>query len=187
MHLSPAPLAPATAARKPRRHLYIILVLLVVAALAYVAAKVGVSGSRGLPDRANRGMLIAFYTVSLAMNVLELVLAVVYLPRHLRAVRRAGVLGQINSDEAPAAATGKSSEKKGYASLMRLLRMSKPETMMLSVGMVALIVASASFVAGPLFFGMVINAAANNHSTEDLKWATLWLGLIYAVPCTHAT
>eukprot|EP01113_Clastostelium_recurvatum_P035813 TRINITY_DN5027_c0_g1_i2.p1 TRINITY_DN5027_c0_g1~~TRINITY_DN5027_c0_g1_i2.p1 ORF type:complete len:797 (-),score=180.16 TRINITY_DN5027_c0_g1_i2:7-2397(-) len=77
---------------------------------------------------------------------------------------------------------GDDEAKKGkHATVMRLVKLARPEVYLLSAGMVALLISSGSTLAMPMFFGQIIEAVSVTKSSEELNQAILALFIIFLI------
>ncbi|XP_038053819.1 ABC transporter B family member 1-like [Patiria miniata] len=159
-----------------KRNLHAFTIALSLASLVYASIKGGLVLNAILNHPEYAPMHIT-YNVSVisavAFSLVEFVTAILG-PLFLRRLQIIRIKHELTDEDET-----KEKEEKKKANLGRLFSLAKPEWLLLLVGMLGLIVASASSMAAPLFFGFVVDAATHK-SMSAVNSTVLVLFLIFA-------
>eukprot|EP00051_Salpingoeca_urceolata_P021780 m.345860 g.345860 ORF g.345860 m.345860 type:complete len:201 (-) comp19860_c0_seq7:1808-2410(-) len=156
--------------------------------LAFSVAKTALvlTDSDSGPGMGSKGLTVAFLVTSLVACVAELAVVSVT-PARLRRLE-ASLLSKPSAaiNDSLSEPDDEKADKSPDRGLGRLLTLAKPETKLLLGGGIALLIASGTQVAGPYFFGKVIDAAASENGKHKLTQSILILGVIYIVGAVSA-
>ncbi|XP_071790364.1 uncharacterized protein [Asterias amurensis] len=161
---------------KKKRLLHVATILLSFASLAYTAVKGGLVLNLILNDPGYNLMHVTYNVLVIcagAFSLIELIVAILC-PMFLRKLQVIRIKHELTDEEEE-----KMKVEENKASLGRVLGLAKPEMLLLFVGMLSLVLASAATMAAPLFFGYVVDAATYK-SMDDVNRSVLTLFLISA-------
>ncbi|XP_071502591.1 uncharacterized protein [Diadema antillarum] len=159
-----------------KRWTHIFTIVFSLLGLAYSATKGGLVLNAILNFTDYTPMHITYNVLVIASVVFTLVelIASLAAPHFMRRLQLIRIEHQIDEEEE------KEKAPKPKADLARVLALAKPETGIITLGLVALIGSSASTMAAPLFFGKVVDQALKASSMNEVNRMVLILFLIFA-------
>eukprot|EP00042_Codosiga_hollandica_P045316 m.458456 g.458456 ORF g.458456 m.458456 type:complete len:772 (-) comp56992_c0_seq3:126-2441(-) len=180
--------------RVARARAGVSLIVTLSALLVYSVLKLAFVAHQGPDEFPNGDLAVVFLAFSVVVNLVELGGSLYLVLKHVRELEREYVKSSASEPVAINSEANKigtdfalngqpvqqSSADKKRDHLVRLVRMAGPEKVLLFWGFVNLLISSGANVAGPYYFGLVIQSATNGDRSQ-MQTYTAYLGVIYFI------